>query len=124
MRATTPACAGLGVGVSFLLRQPGGFEGVTPTDEGVNPSRLPVSLLNQVSYRSLEDDAASAPLSFWSQQDEVTLVAEIDHALRSPVDLRKTLGDLVEQFPETVLTPEGSLCPSQLAGPVHLYVVT
>ena len=64
-----------------LLREPHGFEGLTPTDEGVNPGRLPVSLLNQVGYLSLDHDAASAPLSFGEKQHEVTLVAKIDHRL-------------------------------------------
>ena len=49
--------------MSVLLRQAHGFEGVTPSDEGVDAGRLPVALLNQVGYLRLDDDAASEPLS-------------------------------------------------------------
>jgi hypothetical protein len=109
--------------VSVLLRQPHGFEGVIPFEIGVNAGRLPVSLLMQMGYLSLDGDAASAPLAFGVQQHEVTLIAEIDHALRSPVDLRKSLREFVEQFDGSILTPESPLRPKQLGGLVQLYVL-
>jgi hypothetical protein len=104
-----------GVGVSVLPRKANGFEGVIPFEVCVNAGRLPVSLLMQMGYLSLEDDAASAPLGLGVEQHEVTLIAEIDHALRSPVDLRKGLREFVERSMAPSLPLKVPFVPSNSA---------